>query len=220
MAENEKKPKLGKIINKIRRKGAKYLDGFILAGKGIALATKRPSFNLTAIVTSIVFGMILHFFSTGLNNWDLFWQVDSLEKIKLLGKMFTYFWGVSQAFLDWLVIFSIALLQGVLVGLLVLLRQEKKIFQAEELNDNIQNVGLVAGLALLGSGCPTCGTVFLAPLLGTIFSSGGYAIAGKMASWLTTISFLVALVSLRKLGMDTYAIMVSNRRKRKQENEH
>ena len=74
--------------------------------------------------------------------------------------------------------------------------------------------GISAGLAMLGTGCPTCGTALLAPVIGAIFS-GSSAIVGTV-SWIVTIlAVFIALFSLKKIGEDAYVIMISEEYKKK-----
>ena len=68
-----------------------------------------------------------------------------------------------------------------------------------------QNSGLIAGLAILSSGCPTCGTALITPVLGMLFSTGGYAIAGTISWIITFLALIVAIFSLRSAGIDAYA---------------
>ena len=71
----------------------------------------------------------------------------------------------------------------------------------------ISDAGIVAGLAVLGSGCPTCGTALITPLVGAIFSGSSYAIAGAISGIITVIAIIVAIFSLKKVGLDCYVII-------------
>lgn len=82
---------------------------------------------------------------------------------------------------------------------------DKSIKQAE--TDGLQNAGIAAGLALLGSGCPTCGTTLITPILSSMFSTGSYAIAGTISGILTAVAFLLILWSLKKMGLEMYVII-------------
>ena len=81
---------------------------------------------------------------------------------------------------------------------------------------SLQNSGLVAGLALLSGGCPTCGTALLAPIITSVFSGGGFALAGVISGGLTVLALVLALYTLKKVGLDAYALIkAEKRRKRK-----
>ena len=56
------------------------------------------------------------------------------------------------------------------------------------LSGSLQNSGLVTGLALLSGGCPTCGTALLAPIITTVFSGSGFALAGAISGGLTILA--------------------------------
>ena len=78
---------------------------------------------------------------------------------------------------------------------------------------SLQNSGLVAGLALLSGGCPTCGTALLAPIITTVFSGGGFALAGAISGGLTIFALVLALYTLKKVGLDAYALIKAERRR-------
>lgn len=89
--------------------------------------------------------------------------------------------------------------------------QAAKVAQAASNADNLQSAGLAAGLAVLGTGCPTCGTTLLMPVIGTLFSTSGYALAGFVSGLLTAASLLIALFALKRIGHEAYALIVSER---------
>lgn len=82
-------------------------------------------------------------------------------------------------------------------------------------SDNVQNAGLAAGLAVLGTGCPTCGTTLITPLIGTLFSTSSYALASAISGILTAAAIIVALFALKRIGNDAYALIISTRYQKK-----
>lgn len=195
----------------------RWLDEWKLAGSGIILATKDYKFLLAAVSTFIIFGTLMNLFSGSTAALDLFWQVDITEKLKLILDGFLGLFGVGRSFWDWLLLFSVTLLQSILIGLVVLVWRKRCRSRTEQVvatatnADNLQNAGLAAGLAVLGTGCPTCGTTLLAPLIATLFSTSSYALAGAISGLLTTAAVVVALLTLKRLGNDAYAIIVSEK---------
>ena len=195
----------------------RWLDEWKLAGSGIILATKDYKFLLAAVSTFIIFGTLMNLFSGSTAALDLFWQVDITEKLKLILDGFLGLFGVGRSFWDWLLLFSVTLLQSILIGLVVLVWRKRRRSRTEQVvatvtnADNLQNAGLVAGLAVLGTGCPTCGTTLLAPLITTLFSTSSYALAGAISGLLTAAAVVVALLTLKRLGNDAYAIIVSEK---------
>ena len=78
---------------------------------------------------------------------------------------------------------------------------------------SVQNSGIVAILAVLGSGCPTCGTALLTPILTTIFGSG-VALAGTVSSIITWAAILLAFFTLKKLGYNAYVAIITKNLKK------
>lgn len=154
----------------------------------------------------------------------LFWHVDLAQKFKIIGDGFLGLFGIGHSFWDWLLLFSVTLLQSVLIGLVVLVWRKRRHSKSKQViatatnADNIQNAGLAAGLAVLGTGCPTCGTTLLAPLIGTLFSASSYALAGTISGLLTAAAIIIALLTVKRLGNDAYAMIISERYQKRHQN--
>lgn len=199
----------------------KGLDDFVLAGKGILLATREKRFWYGALPTFVFFAMLINLLAGGFSKFELMAATGFSGTMKILGDSFLSIFGVNQVFGEWLSTFLLAFLQGVLVGLIVLLWQKKKT-QNESNSANVEKAGIITGLVALGAGCPTCGTTLLTPLLGAIFSTGSLAIAGAISTIVTVAAVVIAILSLRRLGVETYVIIVNERylaKKAKQEAE-
>lgn len=200
-----------------RQKFNRWLDQCQLALSGIILATKNPRFLLVTGITFVVFGTLMNLFSGSTAALGLFWQVDLAGKFKIILDGFLGLFGVGRSFLDWLLLFSITLLQSILIGLVALVWQKRRRSRSEQVAataanaDNLQNAGLAAGLAILGTGCPTCGTTLLMPLIGTLFSTSSYALAGTISGLLTAAAVIVALLTLKRLGNEAYILIASER---------
>ena len=154
------------------------MDDFVLAGKGILLATREKRFWCGFIPTFIFFGMLINLLAGGFSKFELMAATGFEGTMKILGDAFLSIFGVNQIFIEWLPTFFLALLQGILVGLIVFLWQKKKA-EKESNSASVEKAGIITGLIALGAGCPTCGTTLLTPLLGAIFSTGSLAIAGQ-----------------------------------------
>ncbi len=192
----------------------KWLDDFALAGKGILLATKEPRFWLGFIPAFIFFGMLINLLSGGFSKFELMAATGFSGTMKILGDAFLSLFGVGQAFSDWLYVFFLALLQGTLIGLIVLLWYKKRAQSSADSGENgnaagLERAGIITGLIALGAGCPTCGTTLLTPLLGTIFSTGSLAATGVISTLVTILAVIIAILSLRRLGVETYVIIVN-----------
>ena len=199
----------------------KWLDDFGLAGKGILLATREKRFWCGFVPTFIFFGILINLLAGGFSKFELMAASGFGGTMKILGDAFLGIFGVNQIFIEWLPTFLLALLQGVLVGLIVFLWQKKRQSKGENAA-GVEKAGIITGLIALGAGCPTCGTTLLTPLLGAIFSTGSLAIAGTISVIVTILAVVIAILSLKRLGVETYAIIINDRylaKKARQEEE-
>jgi hypothetical protein len=185
----------------------KWLDDFVLAGKGILLATKEKRFWYGFVPSFIFFGLLMNLLSSGTSKFNLMFSLGFPAALKILGESFLNIFGFNKIFCEWLSIFFISLLQATLIGLIVLLWHKKR----KENTENLGKAGIVTGLIALGAGCPTCGATLLAPLFGTIFSSGGIVIAGALSIVITWLAIIIAIFSLKRLGLETYVIITNEK---------
>ena len=185
----------------------KWLDDFILAGKGILLGTKEKRFWYGFIPSFLFFGILMNLLSGGFSKFELMGALGFPNNLKIIGDSFIAIFGVGQPFLDWLPIFFLSLLQGTLIGLIVLLWNKKR----EQSAGNLGSAGIVAGLIALGAGCPTCGTTLITPLLGTLFSASGLAATGAISTAVTILAVIIAILSLKRLGVETYVTIINEK---------
>lgn len=188
----------------------KWCDDFILAGKGILLATREKRFWYGFIPTFILFAMLINLLSAGFTKFELMSASGFSGTINILKDAFLSIFGINQIFLDWLPTFLLSLLQGILIGLIVFLWHKKRSEKGAN-SAGVEKAGLITGLVALGAGCPTCGTTLLTPLLGTIFSTGSLAIAGAISTIVTILAVIIAILSLKRLGLETYVIIINEK---------
>ena len=179
----------------------KWLDDFVLAGKGILLAVKEKRFWFGFIPAFLFFGMLMNLLSGGFSKFDLMGAIGFPGSLKIILDSFLAIFGINQPFLDWLPVFFIAFLQGILIGLIVLLWNKKR----EQNSANLERAGIITGLIALGAGCPTCGTTLITPLIGAIFSTGSLAIAGAISTIVTILAIIIAILSVKRLGWGAQA---------------
>jgi hypothetical protein len=190
----------------------KWLDGFPLAGRGILLATREKRFIISAIIAFLFFGTLMNLLSAGFSKFQLMAALGFSGSMGIIWDSFIGVFGWNRIFMEWLPVFLLALMQGILIGLIVLLWKKKQ----GQNSANVQRAGIVTGLIALGAGCPTCGTTLIAPLLGTIFSSGA-SMVGTVSILITVIAIIIAILSLRRLGEETYVIIINERYLKKKE---
>lgn len=207
----------------LRRWFARWCDEWKLALSGVILATRNRRFLVAALLSFVFFGTLMNLLAGSTAGVDLFWVTDWHGKLAILGSAFLSIFGVGRSFWDWCLLFFVTILQSVLIGLVALVWQKRRRSKKDQLvatasnADNVQNAGIAAGLAILGSGCPTCGTTLLMPLLGTLFSASSYALASVISNLLTLAAVIVALWSLKKTGKDAYALLVSEKYMRRRQ---
>jgi len=185
----------------------KWLDGFVLAGNGILLATREKRFWYGFVPSFFFFGLLMNLLAGGTSKFELMGALGFPESLQIIWGSFLSIFGYNQPFLDWLPIFAISVLQGVLIGLIVLLWNKKRTGNSA----NIEKAGIITGLIALGAGCPTCGVTLITPLIGAIFSTGSLAIAGAVSTVVTWLAIIIAILSLRTLGEETYVIIINEK---------
>lgn len=180
------------------------------------LATRERRFWVGFVVAFVGFGMLMNLLAGGISKFQLMWAMGWSGSLKIIVDAVLGVVGIGKPVMEWLPVFALAVLQGALIGLIVLLWHKKKTENAE----NVQKAGIITGLIALGAGCPTCGTTLLTPLLGTVFSTGSLAAAGVISSVVTVAAVVIAVLSLKRIGLETYVIIVNEkymRRKRASE---
>ena len=197
----------------------KWCDEFLLAGKGILLATREKRFWIGFIISFLFFGMLMNLLSGGFSKFELMAATGFSGSMKILADALLGVFGYNMIVSEWLSVFFIAILQGTLIGLVVLLWQKKRVSKNSDTSNsaNVEKVGIITGLIALGAGCPTCGTTLITPLLGTIFSTGGLAATGVISGVVTALAIIIAVLSLKRIGEETYVIIVNEKYLKKKE---
>lgn len=217
---------------------ARWCDEWVLAAKGVGKAMRVPRFWVGFLMAFVVFGTLMNLLSGGFSKFELMGAVGFPQSLSIIWSAVIGMIGVGMPFFEWLPVFSIAVLQGVLIGLIVLLWDKKRVrrgsdamgkaAKADDSMDeatsggvydektntnsaNIEKAGIITGLIALGAGCPTCGTTLLTPLLGAVFSTGSFAVAGVISGVVTALAIIIALLSLKRIGEETYVILVNER---------
>ncbi|MBQ6394388.1 hypothetical protein IJH97_01375 [Candidatus Saccharibacteria bacterium] len=183
----------------------KWQDEWKMTFMGLVLATKKLRFWAVFVPSFVIFGTLLVLLAPGLAGVQLIGTLGFPEGLKVIFDAFLGLFGVNQNFTDWIIVFSISLLQAILIALLTIVWKKRK--SAAE----VQNTGIVAGLAILGSGCPTCGTALMMPLLTGVFGTGALGFAGALSGVVTVAAVIVALFTLKKLGPEVYVIMMEEK---------
>ncbi len=196
---------------------SRWLDEWKIAWSGAALATRSRQFLLAFALSFVFFGTLMNLLSGSNAALNLFWVSDLPGKMDIIWRAFLATFGVGRNFWDWLPTFVVVVLQSTLIGLVVFVWRKRRRSHKEQIlataanSENVQSAGLAAGLAILGSGCPTCGTTLLAPVISAMFSTGGLALASFVSSALTLAAVLITFFAIKRVGADAYALVVSER---------
>ena len=183
----------------------KWFDDFLIAGRGILLATREKRFWYGFVPSFVFFGMLINLLQGGFAKFELMGALGFPNNLHIILDSFLAIFGFNQPFLDWLPIFAIALLQGILIGLIILLWKKK------QNSTNLESAGIITGLIALGAGCPTCGTTLLTPLIGAFVSTGSLALASTISTIVTIIAILIAIFSSKRLGIETYVTIINEK---------
>ncbi|MBQ9180984.1 hypothetical protein IJ135_02745 [Candidatus Saccharibacteria bacterium] len=208
----------------------KWLDEWILAGRGIILATKERYFWLGFVPAFIFFGTLINLLSGGTGKFQLMAAVGFPQCLEIVWSSIIGVFGINMIFMEWVPVFLLSLMQATLIGLIVLLLRKKRqpakksTGQAtgesnidtsgktkDSTAESVERAGIITGLIALGAGCPTCGATLITPLIGTIFSTGGLAVAGTISTLVTIIAVIIALLSLKRIGVESYVIIINEK---------
>ena len=191
----------------------RWCDEWVLAAQGILLATRERKFWYGFVPAFLGFGTLMNLMESGTAKFDLMWIRGFPRCLGIVFEAMGQIFDVSHGWGDFVTVFALAFLQGVLIGLIVLLWNKKRNAPG------VERAGIVTGLIALGAGCPTCGTTLITPLVGAIFSTGSMAIASTVSYIVTALAIIVALLSLKRLGEETYVIIVNEKYLRRKEHE-
>lgn len=198
---------------------ARWLDEYTLAGRGLLLATRDRRFWPPFLITFFVFGTLLNLLSNGFASFRLMAVSGFGGALKILGEAFLAIFGFGKSFGDWALNFALILCQSTLIALVVFVAKHNRKTRKSKSEDSDAktSAALIAGLAVLGSGCPTCGTTLLTPVIGAIASgsASAAAFAGQLSMTLNAVAIVLAILVFHKLGLQTYAIIRSEKRSRK-----
>ena len=198
-------------MRKVRGKIRNFVAECKTAALGVLLAYKRPHFVIAVVASFIIFGTLMSLLSAGTAGIGLMFSGSVGTLFNVLWKAFLGLFGVGREFADWIFIFSISVLQATVIGLVAFVwkNRTQKYKEAVSSNaDNVERAGIAAGLAVLGSGCPTCGTTLLMPVITAVVGGGSMALASAISGILTVLAVVVLLFSMKSLGREAYTLII------------
>jgi hypothetical protein len=191
------------MAKKVRKIFGKWWKRVILAWRGIGYVMRRPRYLVLAGLVAILFAFILTLTANGTTDLRLLFSGLSIgDTLHVVGGIFvrtvTNLPSIT-GILTWL----LAICQGVLIALLIFnMQANRKLDDRAVLDSSFASI-----LAILGAGCPTCGTSLLMPVLTAVFSSAAYTALGVIINVILLIAFILVLMALRRLGFLSHLIM-------------
>lgn len=225
-------PTNSSLPRRLARWFSQWLARWRYAFCGLLLAFRRPAFLVTFVLTFVIFGTLMSLLYSGTASLGLIFSLDFPQNLKVIADAFLGIFGFGRSFTDFLLLFSVTFLQASLVGLVVIVyrlrRQPAKVEVKTKTGTktnakavataadsstpaHAERVGLLAGLAILGSGCPTCGTTLLAPVIVGIFGAGSLSLASTVSTSLTVAAIILSFFMLHRLGYDAYVALSLSR---------
>jgi hypothetical protein len=198
---------------KLKAKLAKWSDGWVVAFFGVGMVLRRWRYGVVFGVIVVGFAWLMSLVAAG--DTDIRLLFSGARGVEKMGVVAGVFWRIFGFDFDKLLMALMAVVEGIVVTLLVFVwRRKQKVAREAE------NAGVGAALALVGTGCAGCGTSLLAPMMGAIFSSGGYMMASILGWVVTLAALIIGFVTIRRLGMEAYVVIKSERRRRRHGTDH
>lgn len=166
----------------------------------IARTLKNYKYFLLAILISFLFFEFLYWSL----NYNLLWffvvtpNLSILEKINLiLSTAISYFYTVSI----WqsLAIFALSIIQGVVLAQVVFIVKYQKRLDVKAFGGST----IASLVALLGVGCPSCGSSLVAPVVGLFVSGVSVGLTESIHQVSVFVGLLFAVYALYAIGQNT-----------------
>lgn len=161
---------------------------FMLAAKTVGSVIRQPRYGLMAMVTAWLFFELVYwaFNMSALRTVLVSTAVPFADKLAVLTSPFTAIFDASGVATGTVMVL-LAIVQGMNVALLAYIMSEQRTINAKAVGGG----SLVGILALIGLGCPACGTSLVTPLVAMVASGSAVAVAESI----TRIALPVALVA-------------------------
>jgi hypothetical protein len=199
---------------KTKKAWEKFLKRLKVSWRGILFVMRRPKYIILTVAVALLFAIILTMTSSGTTDWQLlFSSISAGDKFGILGTVFLRVFTNLLTFDGWLILL-LSICQGVAIALLVFnFREQHHVDDKSLLRSSVASV-----IAIVGAGCPMCGTSLLIPLLTTIFSTSAYVIFDSISNFVMLIAFALMLFALRRLGFVSFTVM-NSKKVRKEKND-
>jgi len=175
-----------------------FLTKVSLSFKTIAWVLSKWRYSLMAIVVAVFFFELTYW----LFNLNIFWVVLTSFKLSFLDKV-TFLLspiqsiGGSNGYGLVVIMIILSITQGISISVLTfILRHQKKID-----SETIGRSSLIGLLAIIGLGCPSCGTSLITPIVAIFISSSAVAVSEKITAIMMPLALVIGIYGLYVLGI-------------------
>jgi hypothetical protein len=159
-----------------------------LAAKTVGAIMAQPQYALMAMLAAWLFFELVYwmFNMSALQAVLASSSVSPGDKVAVLASPFTAIFAASGMFVGAMMVL-LAIIQGINIAVLAYIMSQQRTINAKAVSGG----SLVGILALVGLGCPACGTSLVTPIVAMVASGSAVAVAESI----TRIALPVALVA-------------------------
>lgn len=174
-----------------------------LSFKTIMWILSKWRYALMSIVVAAVFFELTYW----LFNLNVFWIVLTSFKLSFIDKvafLLSPIQSIGGSSGYWFVIIMIILsiTQGISISVLTfILRHQKKID-----SETIGRSSLISLLAIIGLGCPSCGTSLITPIVAIFISGSAVAVSERITAVMLPLALAISIYGLYVLGIKSSSI--------------
>lgn len=180
---------------------------YALSGSSLVWLFGHMRYSVLALISAIGFFELVYWMLKPTVFWVLMTsqQLSVFDKLQQLTGPFWYTY-IQNGFVATTIMLLLALAQGLsLAAVIYVLRHQPKLDEAL-----LGEGALVSFVALIGLGCPACGTSLITPIVAMFVSGSATAVSQTIARIILPIALLVGLYGLYTLGLRVATIRAHN----------
>jgi hypothetical protein len=183
-----------------------FIIKIALSFKTILWVLSQWKYLALSIVIAVIFFEIIYW----LFNLNILWIVlssDSLnigDKLSFLISPFQSI-GNSSGYFSLGLMILLSLTQGISLSVLTFTMRHQQKVDSKLLGES----SIIGLLAVIGLGCPACGTSLITPVVAIFVSSSAVAISEQITAFALPIALIVGVYGLYVLGMKTANVKAS-----------
>ncbi len=176
-----------------------------LSLKTVMWIMSKWRYAIAALLISIFFFELIYW----VFNLNIFWSVISSTKISLFDKlsfMASPLESVVQlsGYASAITMMLLSITQGISIAILIfIIRHQKKVD-----SEMVGRSSLIGILAIIGLGCPACGTSLLTPIIAIFVSGSAVTVSEQITIITLPIALLISIYGLYTLGLKGATVKV------------